>query len=100
MAGVVGTMGVVQTGLIIANKPVKPAQFGMNEVIDTPTQLSVAEAGPELVQVTPLGGDMGSPGAGPNINITFEGNVMSDDFIIDEAIPKIREAVLRGESLS
>ena len=102
MAGVVGGMGLIQTGLIVGNKPQKPAQFGMNEVIDSPTNLLVGEgSGPELVQVTPLTDENRfGPTGGANINISFEGNVLSDDFIIDEAIPKIREAVLRGESLS
>ena len=98
---IVGVLGAVQTGLIMANMPKKAAEFGLNEIIDTPTNLSVAEAGPELIQVTPLGENMLGPGGGGStINISFEGNVLSDDFIELEAIPKIREAVLRGESLS
>ena len=32
-------------------------------------------------------------------NITFAGNVMSDDFIVDEAIPKIKKALRRGADL-
>ena len=38
-------------------------------------------------------------GGGGVINISFEGNVLSDSFIEDEAIPKIREAVRRGEDI-
>ena len=38
-------------------------------------------------------------GSGQAINITFQGNVMSDDFIVNEAIPKIREQIRRGETL-
>ena len=34
-----------------------------------------------------------------NIVINFEGNILSDDFIIDEAIPKIREAIRRGDNI-
>ena len=37
-------------------------------------------------------------GAG-NINISFAGNVMSDDFISEEAIPKIKEAIRRGADI-
>ena len=32
-------------------------------------------------------------------NITFTGNVMSDDFIEDEAIPKIKDAIRRGADI-
>ena len=37
-------------------------------------------------------------GAG-NVNISFAGNVMSQDFIEDEAIPMIKEAVRRGADI-
>tara|TARA_R100000808_G_C2144569_1_gene152310 strand:- start:576 stop:2600 length:2025 start_codon:yes stop_codon:yes gene_type:complete len=37
-------------------------------------------------------------GAG-NVNISFAGNVMSDDFIESEAIPKIKEAIRRGADI-
>ena len=37
-------------------------------------------------------------GAG-NINISFTGNVMSQDFIEDEAIPMIKEAIRRGADI-
>ena len=38
-------------------------------------------------------------GGGGSVNIAFEGNVMSEDFIIDEAIPIIEEAIRRGSSI-
>ena len=37
-------------------------------------------------------------GAG-SININFTGNVLSQDFIEDEAIPMIKEAVRRGADI-
>ena len=39
-------------------------------------------------------------GASQSVNIVFEGNILSDDFIIDEAIPKIKDALRRGETLT
>ena len=33
------------------------------------------------------------------INIYFEGNVMSEEYITDTAIPKIREAIRKGSVL-
>ena len=38
-------------------------------------------------------------GGGGGANISFSGNVMSDDFIENEAIPKIKEAVRRGSDI-
>lgn len=37
--------------------------------------------------------------AGQSINISFSGNVMSDDFIESEAIPKIKDAIRRGADI-
>ena len=38
-------------------------------------------------------------GGGGSINISFEGNVLSKDFIEDEAIPQIKEAIRRGADI-
>lgn len=38
-------------------------------------------------------------GGGGSINITFSGNINSDEFIESEAIPKIREAIRRGADI-
>ena len=38
-------------------------------------------------------------GGGGAINVSFNGNVLSDDFIELEAIPKIQEAIRRGAEL-
>ena len=54
--------------------------------------------GQERVQISPLS----SPNIdGPqgSVNISFTGNVMSKDFIEDEAIPQIKEAIRRGADL-
>ena len=34
-----------------------------------------------------------------NINVSFSGNVMSRDFIENEAIPKIKDAIRRGADI-
>ena len=36
---------------------------------------------------------------GSLVNVSFNGNVMSDDFIQEEAIPKIKEAIRRGADI-
>ena len=38
-------------------------------------------------------------GGGGAVNISFAGNVMSQDFIEDEAIPMIKEAIRRGADI-
>ena len=38
-------------------------------------------------------------GGGGSINVTFSGNINSDEFIESEAIPKIREAIRRGADI-
>ena len=64
------------------------------------TDLTVGEAGRELVQVTPLERrGLNHEGGGSTINVTFTGNVNSEDFIVNEAIPMINEAVRRGIEL-
>lgn len=58
-------------------------------------------SGAERVQITPLGGDPNVNGPqGGAINVSFSGNVMSDDFIENIAIPKIKDAIRRGATLA
>ena len=38
-------------------------------------------------------------GSAGGVNISFNGNVMSKDFIEDEAIPQIKEAIRRGADI-
>ena len=40
----------------------------------------------------------GQPSGG-GVNITFSGNVMSSDFIENEAIPQIKDALRRGADI-
>ena len=54
--------------------------------------------GQERVQISPLS----SPNVnGPQgtVNVTFTGNVNSQDFIENEAIPQIKEAIRRGADI-
>tara|TARA_R110002096_G_scaffold226656_1_gene415974 strand:+ start:3150 stop:4745 length:1596 start_codon:yes stop_codon:yes gene_type:complete len=56
-------------------------------------------SGRERVQVTPLDAGGEPTGGGGSVQINFSGNVMSQDFIENEAIPMIQAAVRRGASL-
>ena len=38
-------------------------------------------------------------GAANNINVSFSGNVLSQDYIENEAIPQIKEAIRRGADI-
>jgi len=53
----------------------------------------------ERVQITPKSEVGGASPSSSTININFSGNVLSQDFIENEAIPQIKEAVRRGADL-
>jgi len=72
----------------------KTAAEGMNEVVTEPTLILAGEAGAEYVDIEPLTNE--GAGRKGGVNITFSGNVMSQDFIENEAIPKIKEAIRKG----
>ena len=59
----------------------------------------MASGGMIMPQMYANGGMVNGNRPSNNINIVFEGNILSDDFINEEAIPKIREAIRRGEDL-
>lgn len=71
----------------------KKAATGADFVTEGPQVLMVGEAGRERVSVTPLEGpNIEGPQQG-GININISGNVLSQDFIMEDVIPKIEEAV-------
>ena len=78
----------------------KKAATGMDEVVTGPTMILAGEAGAEQVSITPLEGpNIDGPQGQGSVNITFSGNVMSQDFIENEAIPQIKEAIRRGADI-
>ena len=100
IAAMIGALGAIQAGTVLAQKPPQFAKGG-DFVTDGPQMIMVGDnpGGRERVQVTPLSSpNINGPQSGA-INITFSGNVMSDTFIEDEAIPKIREAIRRGSDI-
>ena len=90
--GAVATAGA--TGSLMAQtiKSVTAAE-GFEGIVDEPTLFLAGEEGPEYVDVEPTMNE-GAGRGGANITIT--GNVLSRDFIEDEAVPMIREALRKG----
>ena len=72
------------------------AAEGMNEVVTEPTLILAGEAGPEYVDIEPTTNEGAGRGGA---TVIFQGNVMSDEFIEEEAIPKIKEALSRGSDI-
>ena len=98
--GVALTAGLAQAAQVKSaydSANVKAAAEGMNEIVTEPTLILAGEAGPEYVDIEPTVNE--GAGRGGGVNITFSGNVLSREFIEDEAIPLIKEAVRRGEDI-
>ena len=92
----------LKIGTILAQKPPAYA-LGGDFITNGPEYIQVGDnaGGRERVQITPLSSPNinGPAGGEQNINITFSGNVLSDDFIEETAIPKIYEAIRRGSNI-
>ena len=56
-------------------------------------------SGREIVNVIPLDAAGEPTGGGGEVNIVFPGNVMSEQFIEEQAIPQIKEAIRRGADI-
>ena len=80
-------------------KKIEAAATGYDDIVNSPTMFLAGEAGAERVSVTPLEGPNINGPQGGNVNITFTGNVTSQDFIENDAIPQIKEAIRRGADI-
>ena len=80
---------------------IKKAQVGFSGMVSQPTMFLAGENGAENVNVTPLNAPniRGPQGQSQNVNISFSGNVMDEDYISEHADPMIRDALRRGETL-
>ncbi len=92
-AGASGIVGNLFKGVIGSAETVFAAE-GYDGIVTEPTMFVAGESGAEYVDIDPLTNEGGGNGSG--INITFSGNVMSQDFIEAEAIPMIKEALRKG----
>ena len=81
-------------------KEVMKAQHGADFVTDGPQMMMVGEgSGPERVQVTPLVDENINGPQGGNVTLNISGNVMTDDFVEDTLMGKIREGLRLGENM-
>jgi len=80
---------------------VKQAATGYSGQVTQPTLFLAGERGAENVNITPLDSPniRGPQESGQNVSVNFTGNVMSEDFIVEQAIPMIQDAIRRGDSL-
>ena len=105
MATVVAILGAAQVAMIAAQKPPKMAYGGLvgGQPHNQGGTMINAERGEYVVRksaVDALGLEtlnrINAGGGGGSVNISFSGNVLSKDFLEDEAIPQIKEALRRG----
>ena len=90
------TAGIAQGKIVeqgLSN--MKAAQYGMNEIVDSPTLIMAGEAGAEQVNITPLEGE-NRAGGGAGANITFNNPIMTKDFVEGELAEAIRTASRQG----
>ena len=92
-----GAAGIVGSLFSQGIKSVTAAE-GMNEVVTEPTLILAGEEGAEYVNIEPTKNE--GAGMGGGSQIVFQGNVLSDRFIEEEAIPKIRDAIRRGHNIA
>ena len=100
VAGLALAQGIAHAGAINTNmqRMAEGGSFITNGAM--PIMVGDNPSGRERVEVTPLDA-VGNPtaGGGGGVNVTFTGNVMSEDFIENEAIPQIKEAIRRGADI-
>ena len=82
----------IALGTLQASKYAKGGEFVTNQ----PEMIMVGEAGREHVKITPIDRPADRALGSSNVTVNFSGNVLSKDFIEDEAIPQIKEALRRG----
>ena len=95
-AGASAAVGSLMQGAVGQMKKLKFAQYGMNEVVDSPTLIMAGENNQaEQVTITPLEGE-NRAGGSAGANITFNNPIMTKDFVEGELAEAIRTASRQG----
>ena len=107
LAKLVKIQGALSVASILAQEPPKMEKGGLvggrrhsqgGTMIEAEQgEYVVSRAGVQSIGIEAL--NRINAGGGSAVNITFSGNVMSKDFIEDEAIPQIKEAIRRGADI-
>ena len=105
MATLVGVMGAMQLATIDAQKYASGGYVGGRRHSQGGTMIEaeqgeyvISRRGVEAAGIENLNRINAGGGSG-SVNISFSGNIMSKDFIEDEAIPQIKEAIRRGADI-
>lgn len=105
LAALVGITGAMQLATIKAQKFQRGGLVGGNlhsqggSMIEAERgEFVMSRNAVEAVGVETMN-QVNSGAVGSSLNVSFAGNVMSDDFIESEAIPKIKEAIRRGADI-
>ena len=105
LAALIATQGALQVATIKAQKYQYGGMVGGQRHSQGGTMIE-AERGEFVVSrggVNAIGIEalnrINAGGGGGSVNISFNGNVLSKDFIEDEAIPQIKEAIRRGADI-
>ena len=87
-AGAAGIMSGLFDGAVGMARGIKMAEFGMDEMVSSPTLIMAGEAGPERVSITPASRPSSGQGSG-GMTINFLGPVTNKEFVRDTIIPEI-----------
>ena len=105
MAGLIEVQGAMQVATIKAQKYQYGGMVGGNRHSQGGTIIEaergvyvISRQGVESAGIEALNRINAGAGGG-SVNISFNGNVLSKDFIEDEAIPQIKEAIRRGADI-
>ena len=107
LMALIGAMGLAQVGFISATPLPKFATGGLvggrrhsqgGTMIEAEQgEFVMSRNATEAIGIENL--NRMNQGGGGSVNITFTGNVMSQDFIENDAIPQIKEAIRRGADI-
>ena len=95
-AGAGGAVGKFMQQGVSKMKEIKFAQYGMDEIVNSPTLIMAGENNQaEQVTITPLEGENRAGGSAGG-NITFNNPIMTKDFVEGELAEAIRTASRQG----
>ena len=102
-SAIIGAMGAAQVGMVLSQKPPQyryggliggmPHNMGGTLIEAERGEFVMNRQASDSIGLEQLNRMNRTGSAGNNINITLSGNVLSDDFVADEFIPKLEERI-------